>query len=41
LMHKSPATYQSRSPGDLLSRFLKHVHPSHILRTRTFDLAVG
>jgi hypothetical protein len=40
-MRKSPATYQSQSPGGLLSRFLKHVHSSHTLRTRTFNLAVG
>jgi hypothetical protein len=40
-MHRSPTTYQSQSPGDLLSRFLKHVHPSHALQTRSFNLAVG
>jgi hypothetical protein len=40
-MHRSPATCQNQSPGGLLSRFLKHVHPSHTLRTRTFNLAVG
>jgi hypothetical protein len=40
-MHKLPATYQSQSPGGLLSRFLKHLRPPHTLRTRTFNLAVG
>jgi hypothetical protein len=38
---KSPATYQSRSPGDLLSLFLRHTRLPHNLRTRTFNLAVG
>jgi hypothetical protein len=40
-MHKSPATYQSQSPGGLLSLFLKHVRPPHTLQTRSFNLAVG
>jgi hypothetical protein len=40
-MHKSPATYQSQSPGGLLSLFLKHVHLPHTLQTRSFNLAVG
>jgi hypothetical protein len=40
-MPRSPATCQSQSPGGLLSRFLKHIRPSHTLRTRTFNLAVG
>jgi hypothetical protein len=40
-MHKSPATCQSRSPGGLLSLFLKHTHSPHTLRTRTFNLVVG
>jgi hypothetical protein len=40
-MHRSPATCQSQSPGGLLSRFLKHIRPSHTLQTRSFNLAVG
>jgi hypothetical protein len=40
-MHKSLATCQSQFPGDLLSRFLRHVQPSHTLQTRSFNLAVG
>jgi hypothetical protein len=40
-MHRSPAICQNQSPGGLLSRFLKHIRPSHTLRTRTFNLAVG
>jgi hypothetical protein len=40
-MHRSPATYQSQSPGGLLSRFLKHFHLPHVLQTRSFNLAVG
>jgi hypothetical protein len=38
---KSPATYQSQSPGGLLSLFLKHVRLPHTLQTRSFNLAVG
>jgi hypothetical protein len=40
-MRKSPAICQSQSPGGLLSHFLKYVHPSHALQTRSFNLAVG
>jgi hypothetical protein len=40
-MHKSPATCRSQSPGDLLSRFLKHLRLPHTLQTRSFNLAVG
>jgi hypothetical protein len=40
-MHKSPVTYQSRSPGGLLSLFLKYARLPHTLQTRSFNLAVG